>query len=169
MESAPAPARMGPPEARDYVLGRYHERIAYYWKASRYNKLLYKTTRYLVVILGALVTLISSLGAAEFIRGDQLLNVVFAVATPVLAAATAIVGGVTQAFQWGAGWSDAVLTATRLESERDRIAVTPPEQIDALRELELLDKVVMAETRGFFQRLFGSGGGPAKAPQPPEA
>jgi hypothetical protein len=39
----------------------------------------------------------------------------------------AIVSGITQTFQWGAAWSDMVITASRLEKERDRIAVTPPD------------------------------------------
>ncbi len=158
MGSAPAAARMGPPEAREYVLERYESHIRYYWKSSRYNKVLYKATRYLLIALGATVTLISSLAAAGFVRDHQSLNVAFAVATPVLAAVLAIVGGMSQAFQWGAAWSDGVLTATRLEKERDRIAVTQPENLDAIKELEILDEVVMAETQGFFQRLFGSGG-----------
>jgi hypothetical protein len=70
----------------------------------------------------------------------------------------AIVGGISQAFQWGAAWSDQVITATRLEKERDRIAVTPANQLDPVKEMQTLDDTVLAETQGFFQRLFGSGG-----------
>ena len=70
----------------------------------------------------------------------------------------AIVSGVSQAFQWGAAWSDMVITATRLEKERDRVAVTPPDQLDTIKEMALVDDLVLAETQGFFQRLFGSGG-----------
>src|SRR5262245_7176455 len=159
---APVPA-----EARDVVLKRYDESIAYYWKASRYNKRSYKVTRYLLIILGAVVTLISSLSAASFIQGW--LATAFAVFTPILAASMAIVSGVSQAFQWGAAWSDAVITATRLKKERDRVDVMPADQLDPIKELALLDDLVIAETQGFFQRLFGTGG-PTKngsgAPQP---
>lgn len=143
-------------EAKSRVLERYDQCIAYYWKASQHNKGSYKTTRYLLIILGALVTLVSSLSSANFIKGA--LAVAFAVSTPLLAATMAIVGGVSQAFQWGAAWSDMVITATRLEKERDRIAVTPVGQFDPLKEMALLDDTVLAETQGFFQRLFGSGG-----------
>jgi Protein of unknown function (DUF4231) len=132
--------------------------IAYYWKASQYNKRSYKVTRYLLIVLGALVTLISSLASANFVQASGLLSVSFAVLTPLLAASMAIVGGVSQAFQWGAAWSDMVITATRLEKERDRIAVTPPDQVDPIKEMALLDDLVLTETQGFFQRLFGSGG-----------
>jgi len=142
-------------EAQKRVLDRYDERIAYYWKASQYNKRSYRGTRYLMIALGAVVTLISSLSSASFIKGP--LVVAFAVLTPVLAATMAIVSGVSQAFQWGAAWSDMVITATRLERERDRIAVTPPDQFDPVKEMTLLDDLVLAETQGFFQRLFGSG------------
>ncbi len=58
----------------------------------------------------------------------------------------------------GAAWSDMVITATRLEKERDRIAVTPPAQFDPVKKMALVDDLVLAETQGFFQRLFGSGG-----------
>lgn len=161
MGTAPAPTISANAESyKKQVLERYDKRIAYYWKASQYNKRSYKATRYLLIILGALVTLVSSLTSANFIKGS--LSIVFAIVTPILAASMAIVGGISQAFQWGAAWSDQVITATRLEKERDRVAVTPADQLDAAKEMQFLDDTVLAETQGFFQRLFGSGG-PAKS------
>jgi hypothetical protein len=47
------------------------------------------------------------------------------------------------------------IASERLETELDRISATPPGQVDAVRELALLDEMVLDETRGFFQRLFG--------------
>ena len=38
------------------LLDRYQERIQYYSKASQHNKRAYKTARYLIVVLGGLVT-----------------------------------------------------------------------------------------------------------------
>jgi hypothetical protein len=70
----------------------------------------------------------------------------------------AIVGGFSQNFQWGAAWSDMLIAAERLETERNRIAATLPGQIDAVKETALLDEMVMDETKAFFQRLFGSAG-----------
>lgn len=160
MATAPAPATVAVDDPKKQVLDRYDERIKYYWNASKYNKRSYKTTRYLMIILGALVTLISSVSSATSVKG--VVSTMLAVATPVLAATLAIVGGVSQAFQWGAAWSDQVITATRLEKERDRIAVTPANQLDAAKEMQILDDAILAETQGFFQRLFGSGG-PAKS------
>ncbi len=145
-------------DARKCVLDRYNQRVAYYWKASQYNKRSYKATHYLLIVLGALVTLISSLSSADFVKASSILAVSFAVGTPLLAASMAIVGGISQAFQWGAAWSDMVITATRLEKERDRVAVTPPAELDPVKEMALLDDLVLNETQGFFQRLFGSGG-----------
>jgi hypothetical protein len=138
------------------LLDRYQERIRYYTKASENNKRAYKTARYLTVVLGALVTLLTSLSSAYFVRGTWL-ETGFAILTPLLAAGLAIVGGFSQNFQWGAAWSDMRIAAERLEAERDRISVTPPEQIDAVRELALLNEMVLDETQGFFQRLFGKG------------
>jgi len=135
------------------MLDRYQERIRYYAQASQHNKRAYKTARYLAVVLGALVTLLASLSSAYFIRGTWL-ETGFDILTPLLAAGLAIVGGFSQNFQWGAAWSDMRIAAERLESERDRISVTPPDQIDAVRELALLDAMVLDETRGFF-RLVG--------------
>jgi hypothetical protein len=144
-------------EAHKLILDRYDERIAYYWRMGRYNKRSYKTTRYLLIILGAVVTLISSLSSASFIKGGPL-DVTFAVLTPLLAASMAIVSGVSQSFQWGAAWSDMAITATRLEKERDRIAVTSPDQVDPIKEMATLGDLALSETEGFFQRLFGPGG-----------
>lgn len=152
-------------EAKSQILESYKKRIEYYWNASNYNKRSYKTTRYLLIILGALVTLVASLSSADFIKSGPL-AIVFSVGTPLLAATMAIVGGISQAFQWGAAWSDMVITATRLEKERDRISVTPASQLDPIKEMALLDDTVLTETQGFFQRLFGSGG-PVKAEPKP--
>jgi hypothetical protein len=149
-------------DAIKLVLDRYEQRIKYYWDASRYNKRSYKMTRYLTVILGAAVTLISTMASADFFKGTAFLATSFAILTPLLAASMAIVGGISQAFQWGAAWSDMVITATRMEAERDRIAVTPHEELDPVKEMAQLDSLVLNETTGFFQRLFGTGG-PAKA------
>ena len=38
------------------------------------------------------------------------------------------------------------IAAERLEAERDRISATPPGQIDTVRELALLDAMVLDET-----------------------
>jgi len=156
---------MSNPDSKKIVLDRYEERIAYYWKASQYNKKAYKLTRYLMILLGALVTMVSSLSSADFVKASHALAVSFAVLTPLLAAGMAITGGVSQSFQWGAAWSDMVITASRMEKERDRIVVTPPEQIDAVHELGVLDDFTISETQGFFQRLFGGGPTPSEPRQ----
>jgi hypothetical protein len=144
------------------VLDRYQERIKYYSKASRNNKRAYKTARYLTVVLGALVTLLASLSSAYFVRGTRL-EIAFDLLTPLLAAGLAIVGGFSQNFQWGATWSDMVIAAERLETERNRIVATFPGQLDPLKESALLDEMVMDETKAFFHRLFGSSS-PEKPP-----
>jgi hypothetical protein len=167
MSSALATATSTTPEVQKVILEQYDQRIQYYWKASQYNKNSYKATRYLTIVLGALVTLVASLSSADFIKSSNWLAFLFAVLTPLLAATLAIVGGVSQAFQWGAAWSDMVITATHLEKERDRIAVTPPQQLDPVKEMALLDDLVLTETQGFFQRLFGSGGPSKLTPSAP--
>ena len=137
--------------ARDYVIKRYNDAISYYWKASRFNRRLYKWTRYLVIVFGALVTLLASISSASQITGVW--ATALAIATPLLAAVLTIIGGLSQSFQWGAAWQEMVLTAERLERERDRILVT---RGDPEADLETLHKLVLQESEGFFMRILGS-------------
>lgn len=140
-----------------YILERYKNAIDYYWKASRNNKRAYKLTRSLTVILGELVTLIASLSSANFINSIRLLDTLFAIAAPVLAAVLTIVAGFAQTFHWGAARKDMVLNAQRLEKERDQFNVAKPEERDFAKELEVLNDLVITETQNFFQRILGSG------------
>jgi hypothetical protein len=81
-------------------------------------------------------------------------RVVVGIAAPVIAAALTISSGLLSAFQWGAAWQEMVLTAERLEQERDRIRVTPGS--DAARDLDILNKLVLTESTGFFTRIMGT-------------
>ncbi|NUM46259.1 MAG: DUF4231 domain-containing protein [Anaerolineales bacterium] len=139
-----------------YILKRYQNQIAYYWSVSKVNKRAYKRFRSWTIILGALVTLISSMSAAEFIQSVEWLRILFAIATPVVAATLAIMGGMGQNFHWGATWRDMVLNASRLEKERDRFMATPSEKRDLKKELDLLNTIVIEETQNFFQRVLES-------------
>jgi len=143
-------------QAQQIVLQRYKESIEFYWRSSRRNKRGYKITRYLTVLLGSLVTLISSLSAADFIKSSSAWALSFSILTPVFAAILAIVGGFSQSFQWGPTWREMVLAAEELTKERDRINLTPAEKLDPLEELSRLDDLVLQETRGFFERIFGT-------------
>jgi uncharacterized protein DUF4231 len=143
-------------QAHQFVIQRYKESINFYWKSSRNNKKGYKITRYLAVLLGSLVTLISSLSAADFIKSSPGWALSFSILTPVFAATLAIVGGFSQSFQWGPTWREMVLTAEELTKQCNRIQVTPAEQIDPVKELAILDDLLLRETRGFFERMFGT-------------
>ena len=137
--------------ARDYVLKRYDDAIGYYWKSSRMNRRLYKWTRYLVVVFGAVVTLLASLSSSTMLGGGW--DTAVRVATPLLAAVLTIIGGLSQSFQWGAAWQEMVLTAERLAQERDRIMVTRSDPAD---DLDILNRLVLQESEGFFTRILGS-------------
>lgn len=137
--------------AREYVLKRYDDSIRYYWKASALNKRLYKWTRYLVVVFGAAVTLLASISSTNVFTGGW--QLALQIATPLVAAILTIIGGLSQSFQWGAAWQEMVLTAERLERERDRILVT---RGDPERDLEVLNSLVLRESEGFFMRILGS-------------
>lgn len=139
----------------DYVLQRYHDAIAYYWRTSRQNKRAYKTTRSLVVVLGALVTLTASLSSSGFVSSNPFWDTTLAIAAPAMAAILTIVGGFSQSFHWGAAWRDMVLNAEQLERERDCILVTKTEDRDQARELALLNEMIIEESETFFQRILG--------------
>lgn len=151
----PVPTPPGTEESKTYLIKRYDDQIGYYWRASRRNKRAYKASRVLTVVLGAVVTLSASMSSASFIEGTGW-KVVFAVMTPLLAALLAIAGGFSQSFQYGAAWSDMVMTAEQLAAERDRLTVTPAADIDAAAELGILNNLIVAESRNFFDRILGS-------------
>jgi hypothetical protein len=139
-----------------YVLERYKNQIDYYWKTSSSNKKAYKRSRTWTTILGALVTLVSSLASATFIDSNDILNTLFAVATPIIAALLTIISGFSQSFHWGAAWRDMVVNASRLEKERDRFLATKHEEKNFQSELDLLNSMVIEETQSFFQRVLDS-------------
>jgi hypothetical protein len=121
-----------------YILKKYEDRVNYYWKASRNNKNSYKRVRFWTIFLGSLVTLVSSISAAEFVQKPDWLRISFAVATPVIAATLT------------------VINAVRLEKERDRFLATKQEERNFEQELESLNSIVLEETRNFFQRVLDS-------------
>jgi hypothetical protein len=144
------------------VLEKYQKAIDYYWTASRYNKKSYKWSRYLIIILGATVTLFSSLSSAGFIEEATGLKITFAIITPLLAAILTIVGGFSQNFHWGATWRDMVVNAMKLEKARDLFLAEKPEKRNAEKELESMYTLIIGETQSFFQRVLD---GEAKSPE----
>jgi hypothetical protein len=143
-------------EIEKYVLKRYEDSINYYWKNGGINKRTYKRNRVLVIVLGALVTLFSSLLSASFIANDEVLGTIFAVITPIVAASLTIINGLTQSFQSGAAWRDMVLNAERLEKERDRFLATPENSRNYRRELNILNNTILNESTAFFKRILDS-------------
>ena len=141
------------PEER--IIRRYKDSVQYYYQAGRSNKRAYKLTRSLTIILGALVTLVASLASAHFITNNAVLKTLFAVATPLMAAALTIVGGFSQNFQWGAAWRDMMINGERLQREQDRFHVMQPDERDLVKEAEILNDLVISETQTFFQRILG--------------
>jgi hypothetical protein len=139
-----------------YVINQYKHKIDYYWAASRSNKNAFKRYRTWTIILGSLVTLVSSISAAEFFQDPPLVKNIFSVATPVIAATLTIISGLGQNFHWGSTWRDMVVNATRLEKERDRFLATKPENRDIEKELDILNSIILEETRNFFQRVLDS-------------
>jgi hypothetical protein len=143
-------------DIKKYVLKRYEDSINYYWKNGGINKRTYRRNRVLVIVLGSLVTLFSSLLSASFIANDQVFGPVLAVITPLIAATLTIINGLTQSFQSGAAWRDMVLNAERLEKERDRFLATPDSSKNFRRELNILNNTILNESTAFFKRILDS-------------
>ena len=95
-------------------------------------------------------------------RSKDVLDKVFAIGTPVLAVLLTIIAGFSQNFQWGAAWQNMVLSAQRLEKERDRFVVTTVDERDYAKELDLLNDLVLDESEGFFDRMLGGGKPPTR-------
>jgi hypothetical protein len=146
-----------------YVYNIYHEQIAYYRRSGSSNKRNYKNYRSFTIILGALVTLIASLASSTFIQ-DFGIDWLLGIATPILAALLTIINGLGQNFQWGATWRDMMISAQRLEKERDRFLATPPEKRNHREELKVINNIVLQETKAFFQRVLDSEVVPANPP-----
>jgi hypothetical protein len=139
-----------------YVLNQYKAKIDYYWGSSSTNKKAFKRYRTWTIILGSLVTLISSISAAEFFQDPAWVKNTFSVATPIIAATLTVISGLGQNFHWGSTWRDMVVNATRLEKERDRFLATKPEKRNFVKELNILNSIVLEETTSFFQRVLDS-------------
>ena len=140
--------------SEDHIRRRYEDSVGYYYAAARSNKRAYKWTRSLTIILSALVTLIASLSSALFITSVPFLKILFAIATPVMAAVLTIVSGFSQNFQWGAAWRDMIINGERLQKEQDRFYVMQPNERDLAKEVEFLNDLVISETQTFFQRIL---------------
>jgi hypothetical protein len=138
-----------------YIRDRYENSIRYYWNASKSNKSWYKITRSFTVIVGALVTLVASLSSSEIIKDFGAIKSLFALGTPVLAAALTIIAGFSQSFQWGSTWQNMILTAQHLQKEYDKYLVTPLSERNYLVETDKLNSFVIKETEGFFERMLG--------------
>jgi hypothetical protein len=146
----------GKVEMDKHINDRYVEAINYYWNASKSNKKWYKLTRSFTVILGALVTLIASLSSSNLIEGTEVKDY-FVIGTPIIAACLTIIAGFSQSFQWGSAWQNMVLTAQLLQKEYDRYLVTTQAERDLAKEADILNKFLLKETEGFFERMLGVG------------
>ncbi len=138
---------------KEALLERYADQIDWYWTNSSRQKKRFIYTRFTILVLGAVVTLVASLAAATFVEGNSFWDTSFKILTPVLAAVLAVITGLTQTFQWGAAWREMNLAAMALEKERDRIRLTPAYKVDAVAEIERFNDLVIDETRRYFERV----------------
>lgn len=139
-----------------YVHSAYESALNYYRSARRKTKRSYKTYRFLSIFLGSLVTLISSLSVTSYVQDRPVVAGIFAVATPVIAATLSVITGLSQSFQWGSSWRDMSVHAQKITIERDRFLASEPETRDHVKELAILNNLLLNETESFFQRILDS-------------
>jgi hypothetical protein len=144
-----------PTERHKFVLARYAKSIDYYWSSSGANKRAFKWTRLSTIILGSVVTLLASMTSSGLVDEQSAWKMIFAVGTPLFAAALTIISTLAQTFQWEATWRESVMTAERLQKELDRIRITEPQNLDAVQELDRLNSFVLQESESFFDRVLG--------------
>ena len=145
-----------------YVHTAYEDAIGYYRKASWSNKFSYKSYRFLTILLGSLVTLISYLAATAYVESIPWLDTIFDFAVPIIAATLTIITGLSQSFQWGSAWRNMMVNKQRLEGERDRFLATDPEKRNYRKELSVLNSIILEETQSFFERVLDSEAIPSK-------
>jgi len=143
-------------DEHEIIKKRYETAINYYTNSSKKNKRWYKSTRSLIVVVGSIVTLTSSLSSSEVFADSQTFKILFSIGTPCLAAILTIVSGFSQSFQWGSTWQNMVLTSQVLEKEYNSYLVTPVDQRDYKRESEKINSLIITETQGFFGRMLGT-------------
>lgn len=148
-----------------YVHEAYESAIEYYRNASRSNKSNYRSYRFWTIVLGSLVTLISSLAATAYVDSIPWLNTTLDFAVPIIAATLTIITGLSQSFQWGSAWRNMMVNKQRLEGERDRFLATDPEKRNHRKELSILNSIILTETQAFFQRVLDSEISPSKDAQ----
>lgn len=142
-------------DSNGYTIKRYEKAIQYYWRAARRNKLAYQWFRYLTIVFSAVVSLAATLSSTDAFGADGGWVIALKITTPVIATLLTILTGFAQTFQWGASWRESVMTASRLERELDRIRTTPLAERDMRSDLKILNRLILTETDGFFDRLLG--------------
>lgn len=142
-------------EAKDldkYVLSRYRDQINYYWSASGRNKRNFRYYRILPIFLGAFLTFASAISSTDYIASNQPIRTIFAIGTPLLAVLLTISNELFKITSWSENWRDGVLTAQRLEKERDCYLALDRDKRNPQKELEKIYKITIRETRSFFKR-----------------
>ena len=137
----------------DYVLKQYNDKIEYYWRISSNNKRLFRNYRTWTVILSALLTLMSAASAFEFTQNHAWLKYTFQLYTLVIAATLTVMLGLGQNSHSGSSWRDMVITASRLERERDRFLAISPETRSIEKELDIINGIILEDTRSFFHSV----------------
>jgi hypothetical protein len=139
----------------DYVVLRFKEKIDWYWKNAKYNKFWYKFLRGFIIIVGTLVTLVTTLLAAgndEYVIFIPRNYLIFS--APILAALLTLLNTFSQNYRYGAAWKDMILNAEKLEKELDKYLLDSDRNSRKNNYLEQLHKYVIEETESFFERVL---------------
>jgi len=140
-------------ELDKYILEKYQNLIHYYWFTSGSNKRTYKRIRAYNIIIGALVTLTTTLLSVDYIQNNETLNTGLLIVSPLLAVLLTIMNGFSSGFPFAAAWRDGVVAANTLEKMRDEYIASSPKVRNPRKELGKINAVIENETKSFFKQL----------------
>jgi hypothetical protein len=139
-----------------YILETYETKIRYYWKEAGFNRKKSRFSNSAIIILGILLTIITTITALDMVPANYWINTVIKIATPILAATITLLVGFLRKFQWGAKWRDMVAIAIRIEKERDRFLATPPVKRNYDEELSIIKNIAQSAFLFAFEDALGS-------------
>lgn len=141
---------------KDFVIQKYEDTIKGYKSAADKMEKNFKFNRYLPVILGGFISLLSTLSITSFVESLQSVRVGLALGTIILASVQAMLNELLRGQNWGDEWKRLTLHAYRIEREYYRAVATPEVQMNVKRELDLLSILVLEEKKSAIKSILNT-------------
>ena len=140
---------------RDFVIKEYQKTLNYYLSAAKKMERNYKYSRYFPVILGGLISLLSTISIASFVESIESVRVGLALGTIILASIQAMLSELLGRQNWGSHWKRLHINAHRIQKEYHRMLSTPEDKMNYKMELSIVNEIVLAETFAGVRSTLG--------------